>query len=111
MKTLMCDVVQRLAVVERAQKRASTNVEGGVPAKTKKLTLPSIRDKLLARPHLANPQLFPNWWSRGSVKPILRRRAEKELVNMRVPLVFLARISANVVCKVYCLLVMFSTLS
>ena len=41
MKTLMRDVVQRLAVVERVQKRASTSDEGGVPAKTKKLSLPS----------------------------------------------------------------------
>ena len=82
MKTLMRDVLQRLAVVERAQKRASTNDEGRVPAKTKKLTLPSVRDKLLARPHLVNLRLYHNWLSHGSVKPILRQRAEMELVNM-----------------------------
>jgi hypothetical protein len=45
MKTLMRDVVQRLAVVERVQKRVSTSDEGVVPAKTKKLSLPSIKDK------------------------------------------------------------------
>ena len=73
MKTLMRDVVQRLAVVERVQKRASNSNEGGVPAKTKMLSLPRIKDKLFARPHLVDPQIFHNWWSCGSVKPILSR--------------------------------------
>ena len=50
MKTLMRVVVQRLAIVERPQKRASTSNKGGVPAKAKKLTPPSVRDKLFARP-------------------------------------------------------------
>ena len=61
-------VVQRLAVVERAQKRA------------KKLTPPSVRDKLLARPHLVIPRFFHR-----SAKPILRQKAEMELVNLGVP--------------------------
>ena len=69
-------------LVERAQKRVYTSDEGGVPDETKKLTLPSIKDKLFVRPHLVNRRLFHNWWSRGSVKPILRQRAEQELVNM-----------------------------
>ena len=101
MKTLMRDVVQRLAVFERVQKRASTSEEGGVPAKTKKLSLPSIKDKLFERPHLVNPRLFHNWWSRGSAKPILRQRAKQELENIGVPTVFLAKLSANILAKVF----------
>ena len=103
MKTLMRDVVQRLAVVERVQKRASSSDEGGVPAKTKKLSLPTIKDKSFVRPHLVKPRFFHNWWSRGSAKPNQRQRAEQELENMGVPHVFLAKLSANVLVEVYCL--------
>ena len=64
MKTVMRDVVERLAVVKRVQKRgAITRDECGVPAKTKKLFLHTNKDKL------------HTWWCRGSAKPILRPRA------------------------------------
>ena len=60
MKTVMQDVVERLAVVERVQKRGATSDEGGVPAKTKKLSLPTIKDKLFEHPHLVNLRHFHN---------------------------------------------------
>ena len=87
-------------MVERVQKRVSTIVEGGVPAKTKKLSLPTIKDKLFEHPHLVNPRLYHTWWSRGSAKPILRKRSKQELKNIGVPTVFLAKLIANILAEV-----------
>ena len=42
-----------------------------------------------------------DWWNPMSDKPIVRQRAEMELVKLGVPLAFLSRLTANVVCDVY----------
>ena len=101
MKRTMQDTVARLAVCERALKRAAPNEDGGSPAK--RARAPTIRDRYSEHPRLVNPLHFHNWWSQGLSKPILRLRAERELGNMRVPLVFLTKPSANVLSEVYCL--------
>ena len=44
MKKTMKNVVERLAIGERALKRSATSEEGGKPA-TKKIRLPTIKDK------------------------------------------------------------------
>ena len=76
-------------LVERAQKRVYTSDESGVLDETKKLTLPSIKDKLFVRPHLVNRRLFHNWWSRGSVKPILKSlRGREDLKEFKSELIW-----------------------
>ena len=102
MKKVIKDVVERLAVCERVLKRGATSDEGGVPA-TKKLCLPTVKDKYFEHPHLVNPRLFHKWWCRGSAKPIMRPRAEQELGKMGVPRVFLSKLSANILAEVFCL--------
>ena len=95
MNKVMKDVVEQLAVCESALNRGATSEEGGIPA-TKKIRLPTIKDKYFEHPHLVNPRHFHDWWCRGSAKPILRPRAKQELGNMGVPHVFLSKLSANV---------------
>ena len=67
-----------LSVVERAQKHTSTAEEEGRPAKAKKVSPPSVRDRLLQCKHL----LY--WWNREPIKPVLRQICEMELENMGV---------------------------
>ena len=71
MKKTMKDVVERLAVCERALKRDATSKEVGTSA-TKKIRLPTIKDKYFEQPRLVNPRHFDDWWAKGLSKPILR---------------------------------------
>ena len=92
MKKTMKDAVDRLAVCERALKRAAPNEDGGTPAK--RVRAQTIRDRYFEQPRLVNPSHIHNWWAQGLSKPILRLRW--------VPLVFLSLLSSNLLSEFFC---------
>ena len=98
MKKVMKDMVECLAVCERALKTGATSEEGGTPA-TKKIHLPTIKDKYFEQPRLVNQRHFNDWWAKGLSKTILRPRAEQELGNMGLRHVFLSKLSSNVLAE------------
>ena len=70
MRELMKYMEKRLSMTQRAHERSSTQVGEGSQAKAKKVTPPTIRDRLLQHQHLLDPRYFKDWWNWGSTKPL-----------------------------------------
>jgi hypothetical protein len=79
------------------------NQKGETPVKKVRMAEQTLSERLRSSPHLVDPKLFCNWWSKGAAKCLPRKRCLGELLNMGFPPVSIEPLSTNYLCEVYCL--------